>query len=337
MAKVSVRVKDQKKGGLWSGPCTVLESKYVNTDFNGSIDEEVAALYWRVQPLGKDLKPDVDAEEQELYWSAGSKFTASKDGSYLDSDEKTPTGLNDSTNFAIFMKHAVKLGIDDAEIDEEGPAFFEGKSYRMERIVIERDFGGRDKRDKDRDSRRGGREEREGQTKRPANGGTPVIVEILDIKPGKKSKKSADVEEEAPAKGKKTPAKGASVEKQLTEFIAKTLSAAKDGKMALRKVLRAEYDELSADPNHKKMAQLLADTEEGGFISEGPWDFDPDTNELSVNDDTAEAAGEEAEEEETPKAKKGAKKKEPEPEEEEDEDEDDDEEEEEPAPKKRKK
>lgn len=125
---VSLKPADFTHGGglIDDVDVTIKECKFVAWDYNGNIQEPVLAL-------GVTFVDD-DGNEADQYFSAGDlkSFVPSKDGKQA-LPVGTKTGLNDGSNFALFLLSALNAGFPEDRLESD-ISIFTGMYCHIKRI-----------------------------------------------------------------------------------------------------------------------------------------------------------------------------------------------------------
>ena len=124
---ISLRPSTYTSGGLVDDvDVTLKELRFMLWDYDGKADADVPALRVTMETE--------DGEESMQYFSAGraDHFMPTEDGLGLD-QVGARTSINESTNFATFMRSLIEVGCDESKFDEDISAL-EGMNVHVRRI-----------------------------------------------------------------------------------------------------------------------------------------------------------------------------------------------------------
>jgi hypothetical protein len=254
---VSLRPSDlqHSTGLIDDADLTVKEAKFLLYDYNGTVQNATLAL-------GLILVDD-EGKEYEQYFSAGDPkhFVPSKDGKRaIQVGQKT--GLNDNSNFAMFIMALVNAGFPEDQLSDDVSAF-EGLYAHWNRQA-----------QPERSGLAQGQKQEKGREK-----SVLVPTKILSM-PGEakkgatKGKATTAATKAAPAKanGSSATAPSDDLDAAATDAVLTVIGDA-GGSIEKTKLSPALFKQLAKDPNRNKIVQMAF--KDDFLAADGrPWQYD---------------------------------------------------------------
>jgi hypothetical protein len=257
---VSLRPSDlqHSTGLIDDADLTVKEARFLLYDYNGTIQNATLAL-------GLILVDD-EGKEYEQYFSAGDPkhFVPSKDGKRaIQVGQKT--GLNDNSNFAMFIMALVNAGFPEDQLSDDVSAF-EGLYAHWNRQA-----------QPERSGLAQGQKQAEKGREKSVLVPTKILAMPGEAKKGAAKGKTAATAKAAPSKanGSSTTAPADDLDSAATDAVLTVLGDA-GGSLEKVKLSPALFKQLAKDPNRNKIVQIAFRDDFLG-AEDKPWNYDGST------------------------------------------------------------